>query len=136
MNTSVMYETSARSLAGTMTFPEVVQTLAAIGLESYTVDLVRAIKTFYMPNGETHTEVLSIQKTKIGERFSKQKVIDAINAIKERKLNFRQFLTEIMLAGTTTYTVYITGDRTIYFGRNGDFHIESFASAASPDGGD
>ncbi len=32
-----------------------------------------------------------------------------------------------MKAGVTDYTVYIAGEKAIYNGRNGDFHIEQFA---------
>jgi hypothetical protein len=33
-----------------------------------------------------------------------------------------------MAAGTASYSVYLNGRKAIYFGRNGDFHVEPFPS--------
>ena len=35
-------------------------------------------------------------------------------------------LRRVMAAGTTSYSVYLNGRKAIYFGRNGDFHVEPF----------
>ena len=41
------------SLAGTMSFPEVVARLSAAGVERYHVDYVRHETTYYTPGGES-----------------------------------------------------------------------------------
>ncbi|MES2390554.1 MAG: DUF1398 family protein [Acidobacteriota bacterium] len=129
MNIAALHHTTSRSLAGTMTFPQVVGLLLGEGVESYQADLVTREKTFHMPNGETHRETLDIQPLAIAADFSGPEVVSAIRDIQQQKINYRQFLDRIAAAGTTTYTVYLQGKRAIYFGRNGDFHIEEFPKA-------
>ena len=129
MNTEVMHNTLAQSLAGNMTFPEVVRALTAEGVESYRTDLVRHEKTSYMPNGETHVEPFHFIPAPIADGFSEAKVIAAIRAIQAQQIKYPEFLNQIAAAGTTTYSVFLNGKKAIYFGRNGDFHIENFPVA-------
>lgn len=128
MNTQVMHETTTRSLAGTITFPEVVMKLMQIGTESYHCDLVRKAKTYYMPDGQTHFEELDYKGPAIAENFSQEQVIAAIRAIQKQEINYKEFLNRIMKAGTTRYFVFLQGKKAIYYGRKGDFHIENFPS--------
>jgi hypothetical protein len=46
MNTDIMRDTLAKSLAGTIAFPDVVRILIGEGVESYRADLVRLEETF------------------------------------------------------------------------------------------
>lgn len=126
MNRSVMKRTTAESLAGTMTFPEVVGLLLAEGVESYHADLVKLEKTFYMPDGETFVEELKYEPPMIGKDFSADSVIVAIQAIQRKEINYKEFLRQIMEAGTTAYFVFLNGKKAIYYGRKGDLHIEHF----------
>ena len=129
MNAAILSETTTRSLAGSLTFPEVVQTLIVEGVESYHTDLVQKQKTFYMPNGEVHIERLDFFAPKIAEDFSEKMVIKALRAIQSKEIDYREFLNQIIAAGTTNYTVYIQGKKAIYFGRKGEFHVENFPQA-------
>ena len=52
-NIQVLDECSERSVAGTITFPEVVGKLMAVGIESYHADLYRREKTYYSANGDS-----------------------------------------------------------------------------------
>lgn len=126
MNITAIQETSTKSLANQMSFPEVVQVLIQEGVESYYVDLVQNQKTFYMPNGETITENFDYQGPTIAKEFSQEAVVKAIKTIQTKQMTYREFLDAIMEAGCTGYTVYITGRKAIYFGRKGDMHIENF----------
>lgn len=126
MNRDIMKKTTAGSLAGTMTFPEVVANLSIEGVESYHADLVKLEKTFYMPDGETFVETLDFAPSPIANDFSDSEVISAIRTIQAKEINYREFLRRIMKAGTTSYNVYLNGKKAIYFGRKGDFHVENF----------
>lgn len=128
MNTTVLLEMTERSLAGTITFPEVVQTLAKNGVESYSVDLVRSLKTHYGVKGDFFCEPLGFEDMPVAEEFSPENVIAAIKASQAGKIQYPEFLALIMKAGVSIYTVYITGKKVIYSGRKGDFHIEPFPS--------
>lgn len=124
----VMYECTQRSLNGDITFPELVKKLETIGVESYTVDLVRAEKTHYMPNGESHIEPMPLPLSSDGipADFSAEGIVSAIQSIQRGEIFYVEFLKRIMKAGCTAYSVFIDGRRTIYFGRTGDNHVEYF----------
>lgn len=126
MNPTVIKDTTTQSMAGRMSFPEVVQTLAKEGVESYQVDLVQNLKSFYLPSGEVITERFSFAGPAIAEEFSQEKVVEAIRSIQAKKIDYLDFLNLIMSAGCNIYTVYINGKKAIYFGRKGDLHMEEF----------
>lgn len=127
MNTSIMKKTTAESLAGTMPFPEVIGLLTAEGVESYHADLVKLEKTFYMPDGKTFVEDLNYEPSVIGNDFSADGVVTAIRAIQAKEIRYKEFLRQIMEAGTTAYFVFLEGKKAVYYGRKGDFHIENFS---------
>jgi uncharacterized protein YbcV (DUF1398 family) len=126
MNIEVMRNTLQESEAGRLTFPEVIQTLAGVGVESYFADLARRTDTFYLPNGETHVEPMTHPATEIAEEFSQSGVVAAIRAAQADEIRYPEFVRRAMAAGTTRYWVFLAGRKVIYFGRKGDFHIEEF----------
>lgn len=126
MNIEVIAEAINGSLAGTMTFPQVVGKLLSEGVESYHVDLVRAENRYYMPNGETHVSSVPFEHSRAAEKFSASDVKAAIQNIQAGKINYKQFLQAILDAGTVYYIAYLSGKRVVYFGREGDFHVEHF----------
>jgi hypothetical protein len=69
MNIEVMRNTLQESEAGRLTFPEVIQTLVGVGVESYFADLARRADTFYLPNGETHVEPMTHPAIEIARSF-------------------------------------------------------------------
>jgi uncharacterized protein YbcV (DUF1398 family) len=129
MNTELMRGTLARSLAGTIVFPEVVRILSAEGVESYRADLVRLEETFYMPDGGTFVEKMAFPAKTIASDFRAAQVVAAIRDSQAGKCKYTEFLSRIMDAGTTSYVVYLSGKRAIYFGRKGEFHVEEFPRA-------
>ncbi|MBA2655229.1 MAG: DUF1398 family protein [Gammaproteobacteria bacterium] len=126
MNVDLINEVIKGSLEGSMTFPQVVGKLLSEGMESYHVDLVRSENRYYMPSGETHVETVPFKHPKAAEKFSSVLVKTAIKSIQAGKINYKQFLDQIMEAGTVYYITYLTGKRVSYFGREGDFHVEHF----------
>ena len=129
MNTKLLQETLAKSMSGENAFPDVVRVLTAEGVESYRADLVRQEETFYMLNGETHVEKVTFTPTPIAAEFDAFRVKAAIAASQAGQIKYREFLRRAMEAGTTSYVVYLNGKRCIYFGRNGDLHVEEFPGA-------
>jgi len=129
MDTNVLTECNTLSLAGKITFPEVVMKLAATGTERYIADLVGLRKLYYGINGETHTGSLSFEAPSVSQTFDVSKVKSAITDIQQQKINYKTFLNRIIEAGCSHYEVFITGKRAIYFGRDGSQHIELFPSA-------
>ncbi len=126
MNTEAMHKVSAESQAGTMTFPEVVNILNQVGVESYYADLVRHENVYYMPSGETHTENLAPVAVAIGENFSEENLVAAIRGAQQDAIRYPEFLRRAMAAGTVAYRVFLNGKRALYFGRKGEIHVEDF----------
>lgn len=95
-------------------------------MESYQVDLIQNLKTFYFPKGEVQVESFEYKGPEIALEFSKEKVIAAIRASQAGRISYPEFLNQILQAGVMQYTVYLQGKRAIYFGRLGDLHVEHF----------
>ena len=87
MNESILHETTTLSLAGTMTFPDVVRVLLDEGVESYRVDLVLGQKTFYHPDGRTVTGALDYRGPQPAAEFSAGAVVEAIRASQSRAID-------------------------------------------------
>ncbi|MBY0281086.1 MAG: DUF1398 domain-containing protein [Alphaproteobacteria bacterium] len=129
MDINVINECTELSLAGKITFPEVVMKLAAIGVERYIVDLVGFQKLSYGQKGEFYIKSFSlIDSPMISENFDAEVVKAVIKEIQQQQINYVTFLRKIMEAGCCHYEVYIQGKKVIYFGRDGSHHIENFPS--------
>jgi uncharacterized protein YbcV (DUF1398 family) len=121
-----MRECAQGSLAGLLTFPEVVGKLMACGVESYHADLYRSEITYYLPSGESHVEKAEHSPASVATEFSAESVAAAVRDIQQTKQTYRDFLVRIMQAGTTQYFVYLTGKCVVYIGRDGSEHVERF----------
>ena len=126
MNIKLINEIIHGSLENTLTFPQVAGKLINEGVESYHVDLIRGENRYYMPSGESHVEMVPFKHPEAAEKFSATLVKAAIKNIQTGKINYKEFLHQIMNAGTVYYIAYLSGKRVIYLGREGDFHVEHF----------
>lgn len=127
MNEAVLHECLAQAFAGRMTFPETVGRMIETGVESYDADLRRLRKTHFGTDGTIHVEEIPLENApEIPVEFLPDGVQAAITAIKGREIRYPEFLRRVMASGTASYSVYPNGGRAIYFGRNGDFHVEPF----------
>ena len=122
----VMHACSIGSMNGTMTFPEVVNRLGAIGCEQYHADFRRKEKTYYLPDGQSDVQALDVSDTSIPAVFSDHALVAALRAIQAGQIPYVEFLRRIMVAGCVGYVVNITGKRAMYFGRNGESYLEVF----------
>ena len=122
----VMHEVAERSHAGTISFPEVVGKLTQAGVERYHADLCRGERVFYMPSGESHVETTGDKYGDAAVEFSGAGVDAAVRTIQRGEIDYQEFVRRILAAGCVNYFVYITGRQTLYYGRNGDVHVEKF----------
>ncbi len=130
MDTNVIKECTALSLAEQITFPEVVMKLADAGVERYIADLAGQQKLSYGMNGETHTGALSYDGPTIPAQLDVAAVAATIKDIQQGRIKYREFLRRVMEAGCSHYEVFIAGRQAVYFGRDGSQHIERFPQAA------
>jgi uncharacterized protein YbcV (DUF1398 family) len=130
MNTQIIHETAAQVLAGTMSFPEVVRTLTAAGVEAYHVDYVSLRKTYYGADGSTAATALSFETLPpVAENFDAVALRAAIADSQQKGQKYREFTHRAMNAGVQGYIAFLRGQRVTYWGRQGDQHIEWFPGA-------
>ncbi len=112
-----------------MTFPEVVAKLNAAGVERYRADLLRAEKTYYLPDGASHVVPAARLGAAAARDFSPDGVRDAVRAIQARRISYKAFCERIAAAGCVDYVVSLAGRRAVYFGRTGESYVEPFPAA-------
>lgn len=124
----VIERSTQGSLSGVLSFPEVVGMLQGIGVACYHVDFLRAEKTSYLRNGESHVEPMPMPAQPIVQEFSAAGVAAAVRASQTEGLPFPEFLVRARQSGCIGYFAYLDGRRVIYAGRGGDEHVEHFPS--------
>ncbi len=122
---AVMIECTEASDQERVTFPEVVMKLMKAGVERYDTDLIRAEKTYYLPNGESL--VVNGEPVEApAQPFLAAGVDAAVRAIQAQKIQYREFCQLIARAGCVGYQVSLAGRRAVYYGRTGESHVELF----------
>jgi uncharacterized protein YbcV (DUF1398 family) len=124
----VVREMSKASDEERITFPEVVKALRKVGIERYHADLIVGRKTYYLPDGDF--EEVEVHKVEAAaSEFSAKGVEQAVGAIQQQVIGYRQFCRLIADAGCVGYFVSLAGSRAVYYGRTGDEHVEWFPAA-------
>lgn len=126
MNASIIQATLQKTLNGQITFPQVVGTLLAEGVESYHVDLVRHEYRYYHSSGENFVDTVDLGYNKAQMQFSADGVKAAIKASQAGEIKYKEFMDRILNAGCVFYVAYLSGKKVSYFGRNGEVHVENF----------
>ena len=132
MNTNqalVIYETVRATMTGEMSFPQIVGRLSEIGVERYHADYSRHESTFYFADGRSLAITVPREDCPTGEVFREQDVQSAIRQSQRGEHKYTDFVRKTMAAGCVGYFVQIKGQRAIYFGRNGESHVEWFPGA-------
>jgi uncharacterized protein YbcV (DUF1398 family) len=135
MNTAPIAKLASASLSGSMAFPQIVAGLLSEGVESYMVDYRSLSFTFYGSSGGVVVVPLTFEGLPtIAEKFDAASLKAAILDSQTKGQPFREFCRRAMLAGVFSYHAFLSGKRVVYFGRNGDHHVEWFPGAAPTDG--
>src|SRR5262245_1560621 len=131
MNAEIIVETARATLAGTISFPEVVQRLVATGVEYYHVDYVRMQKTFYGEDGGMVVTPITYEGLPtVAAQFSIEALRANILDSQRNNQAYRDFTRRAMEAGVQGYYAFLRGRRVTYLGRTGDQHTEWFPGAA------
>ena len=125
----VVVECTRASDEERVSFGEVVMKLMKAGIERYHTDLVRGDKTYYLPNGESEVVAGKAITAVPAQDFSAAGVEGAVRAIQAGQIKYGEFCELAAGAGCVGYIVSISGQRVVYYGRSGDFHIEWFPGA-------
>jgi uncharacterized protein YbcV (DUF1398 family) len=126
MNTTVIHQVLTETQAGKLIFPEVVRRLSEVGVESYLCDLAIGSETFYMADGSTHSEHMTLPLAPIATDFSSSEVVAAIRGAQTDTIRYPEFMKRSAAAGVIAYWAFLSGKKVIYFGRKGESHTEEF----------
>jgi len=133
MNTTIIIETARKTLAGAISFPEVVKQLLSAGVEYYQVDYVGMNKTFYSPEGDMVVTPINYEGLPaVAAQFSVEGIKADILDSQRNGQPYRDFTRRAMEAGVQGYFAFLRGQRVTYFGRQGDQHTEWFPGAPKP----
>jgi uncharacterized protein YbcV (DUF1398 family) len=118
-----------------MTFPESVVKLGTAGFDGYLVDLRRASRTYYLPDGEALDLPTAKTSAEVAAAFDAKRIKEAIREAQTLApgYTYRGFCAKVAAAGCVGYLVSFGGRRAVYFGRSGDVHVEHFPGARSLD---
>lgn len=128
-----MRECAADALSGRRSFPEIVGLLAAVGVERYHADYSRQEITYYLPSGDSLVIATPHSSHMTAREFSPSAVESAVRESQRNEHTYLDFIRKTMAAGCVGYFVQIAGRRVIYFGRNGENHVEHFPTATAKD---
>jgi uncharacterized protein YbcV (DUF1398 family) len=126
MSRQVIHELAMATQQGKMTFPQVVEGLLEVGVESYLVDFAAKQKTHYLTDGTTHTVSMILDPGPIATEFNSAGLVAAIRGAQADTVRYPEFVKRSTAAGVISYWAFLTGKRVIYFGRKGEQHIEEF----------
>ncbi len=129
---AVIEQCASLSIEGKISFGDVVSRLMKIGLERYHADYTRHECTYYVPDGQTLVVPVKHPPQPIAEAFSAKGVEAAVRQAQRGEIFYPEFLKQTFAAGCVGYFVQITGRQVIYFGRDGEQHVERFPSAPKP----
>lgn len=125
-DTQAIREVLVETHAGRMIFPDVVGRMLAAGVESYFVDLRRAEDVIYFSDDATLTEPMHLDYGPIAQAFAGTDVVAAIRAAQRDEIRYPEFMRRAAAAGVVAYWVQLNGKHVVYFGRNGETHVEWF----------
>jgi uncharacterized protein YbcV (DUF1398 family) len=126
MSKQIIHELATATQQGRMTFPQVVEGLLEVGVESYLVDFAAKQKTHYLADGTTETVPMILQPGPIAPDFNGAALVAAIRGAQADTVRYPEFVNRSTAAGVIGYWAFLTGKRVIYFGRKGEQHIEEF----------
>ena len=124
--TQVLEECVRGALSGDLSFPEIVGRLIALGVERYHADYSRQEITYYFPDGDSLAVPSPHPAFPIAEKFSAPAIENAVRQSQRGEHSYLDFIQKTKAAGCVGYFVQITGRRAVYFGRNGESHVEYF----------
>jgi uncharacterized protein YbcV (DUF1398 family) len=131
MNTQIVAEAAHATLAGTMSFPQVVAHLLSTGVEYYHVNYVNLRKTYYSSEGEAVVTAIPYEGLPpVAAEFDAASLKANLLDSQLRNQHYRDFSRRAMAAGVQSYFAFLRGRRVTYLGRQGDQHIEWFPGSA------
>ncbi|QDK43919.1 hypothetical protein DOM22_01445 [Bdellovibrio sp. ZAP7] len=124
MESQKQQETDFISPTGALSFSEFIASLEQTLVDYCRVDLLEGRLIFVADDGEVYSDTLDI-KSDIAEKFDDGGVRQAILDNQLDRLSFKDFVSALMSSGVVSYTIHLSGNKVIYFGKNGDCCYEN-----------
>jgi uncharacterized protein YbcV (DUF1398 family) len=114
--------------SGSRDFGQIVQSLMQAGFDGYLVDFRAATQSFYLPDGTSHIVSIHRTVTAVAPGFDAATVREAIREAQTKApgYSYPGFCEKVVGAGCAGYLVTFSGKRVLYFGRDGQSHVEFF----------
>ncbi len=114
--------------ANRLSFPEIVGALIDAGFDGYLIDYRRNRATYYLPDGAAFDVQTHIGSAPVVAAFDPVAVRDAVAEAQANTPDYTYlgFGEKVRTAGCAGYLVSFPGRRVLYFGRNGETHVEHF----------
>lgn len=113
---------------GTMTFPDILKTLAQAGFEGYLVDYRKNTTTYYLRDGTAIEVATPKTPGTVAAEFKADMVEANVRKSQANAHTYRDFCENVKNAGCAGYLVTLLGRRVVYYGRTGETHVEHFPS--------
>ena len=113
---------------GRMTFPDMVGTLIEAGFESYRVDYLSHVATYYHTDGDCVELPTLRDDATVATDFDIPAIQAAIREAQQQieGYTYKSFCAKMIAAGCASYIVSFTGRRVLYIGRTAETHTEHF----------
>lgn len=129
----LIHECTRASLAAEISFPVVVSRLTDMGIERYHADYSRHEITYYHADGDSVVIAAPHASSAIGRNFLPPVIEAEVHRSQRGEQTYSEFVERTMSAGCVGYFVQITGKCVLYFGRQGEIHLENFPAAPHPE---
>jgi len=113
---------------GTLTFPEIVDTLVAAGFEGYAVDYRSGRQTYYRPDGGHVALAMPQAAAAIDAALDGATMARIVRWAQANgsDYSYPAFCAQAQRAGCAGYLVSFPGRRVVYYGRTAETHVERF----------
>lgn len=113
---------------GSMPFPEIVGALMAGGFEGYLVDYRRGATTYYHPSQGSAVFDNHPSADPVASEFNAAGVAAQVKWAQANPpdYSYAAFCKNVKAAGCAGYMVSFPGRRVVYYGRDGETHVEHF----------
>ena len=117
-----------------LAFPQTVAALLDLGVTRYHVDYAASTATAYKTDSTTHTIEIDVAHVPAPQvhpttRWNGEGVVEAIRSVQRGESTYAKFSQLCVDAGVTGYLAFLTGMRVVYYGSQGEMHVEWFPGA-------
>ena len=112
-------------------FPNTVAALLALGVTRYHVDYSgQCVTTYTQSPGQVERVSFPAPTVQSDARWHADGVVQAVRRVQAGKTTYHEFSQECVDAGVCGYFAFLTGKNVMYYGSQGDVHVEHFPTTA------